>query len=60
MGMRMGQGKGKGEGEAEKVCYVVVKQAWSGLVRDACSHCDVTIPADATRCPTCGRRIMGR
>ena len=51
---------GERNGKGEATCYVVAKQAWSGLIRDACSFCDMTVPAEATRCPTCGRRILGR
>lgn len=46
--------------KATETCYIVVKQAWSGLIRDACSYCDVTIPAEATHCPTCGRLVTNR
>lgn len=46
--------------QSENTCYVVVRQAWSGLIRDACSYCDVTVPEDAICCPACGSRILGR
>lgn len=51
------QGK---QDKQERTCYIVVKQAWSGLVRDACSYCDVTVPADAKCCPNCGGAIVNR
>lgn len=46
--------------QARETCYVIAKQAWSGLIRDACDYCDVTVPAEATECPGCGRVIANR
>ena len=46
--------------QTHEVCYIVAKQAWSGLTRDACGYCDVTVPAKATECPGCGRVIANR
>lgn len=52
--------KGGQQAQGRETCYVVTKQAWSGLTRDACSHCDVSVPADATECPRCGRLVLNR
>lgn len=46
--------------DEKKACYIVVKQGYFGNTRDACSFCDVTIPAHATCCPGCGCRVVGR
>jgi hypothetical protein len=46
--------------DGKKTCNIVVKQGYFGNIRDACGFCDVTVPARATCCPGCGRRIAGR
>lgn len=46
--------------QTRETCYVVATQGWSGMIRDACSYCGVTVPADATHCPTCGRYVINR
>lgn len=45
-----------------QVAHIVVKQAPSGNIRNACSHCDVTVQnigyfVPANYCPSCGYLI---
>lgn len=46
--------------QVRETCYIITQQSWSGLVREVCGHCGVTVPAKVTHCPGCGRFITNR